>query len=79
MIEKSPGFVGQLERGESSLKVETLQKIVHCLGMDANALLANDNVPPHEICELCNLAEQMDKKKLGLLVAIAHLLQQTQL
>lgn len=78
-IDKTPSFIGQLERGDCSLKVETLQLLVHILGIDANALLSLDEVSPNKINEICNLANQMDEKKLDFLAAFARLLQQTDL
>lgn len=76
-IDKSSSFVGQLERGECSLKVETLQKLIHYLGLDANALLADDEIASSKINEICNLAHTMNSKKLDFLIDFARLLQQT--
>lgn len=74
-IDKSSSYVGQLERGESSLKIETLQKLIHCLGLDANALLADDGLPSDKVCEICNLVYGMSEENLHILAAFARFLQ----
>ncbi len=75
-IEKTSSFVGQLERGECSLKVETLQALVRCLGIDANALLLETENGSTKLNELCAIASQLDESKMNLLLGIAKLLQQ---
>ena len=76
-IDKTTSFIGQLERGESSLKLETFQTLVKCLGMDANALLAGENLSHTALNELCSLAAQMSNKEITLLLGIAKLLHQS--
>lgn len=74
-IDKTTSFVGQLERGECSLIVETLQSLVRCLGIDANALLAEDDIPSDKMNELCNIATHLNSKQMNFLIAIARLIQ----
>ena len=76
-IDTSTSFVGQLERGETSMKIETFQKLVHALGFDANVLLSDNNVPEDKVSELCGIAYSIGEKKLDFLIAFARLLQQT--
>lgn len=76
-IEKSSSFVGQLERGETSMKIETFQKLVHSLGFDANILLSDSELPADKVSELCGIAYSLDEKKLDFLIAFARLLQGT--
>ncbi len=78
-VDKTASFIGQLERGECSLNVETLQRLVHYLGIDANALLAADDISPNKVYELCNIANGLDDQKLALLIAFSKLLQQIDL
>ena len=76
-IDKSSSFIGQLERGESSLKLETFQMLVKCLGMDANALLSGEQRSRSTLNELYSLAAQMSEKEIKLLLGIAKLLHQS--
>lgn len=70
-IDKTAGFSGQLERGESLLKLETLQPLAQALGIDLNALLADDTVPSDKVNEVSNLARQSGEQKLNLLIVFA--------
>lgn len=76
-IDKSSSFVGQLERGETSMKIETFQKLVHSLGLDANVLLSNGEVSCEKVNELLGIAYSMDEKKVDFLIAFARFLQRT--
>lgn len=78
-IDKSPSFVGQLERGECLPKLETLQTLISCLGIDANELFTGSSVTPNDLSELVNLAIHMDEKKREFLLEFARMLHNTQL
>lgn len=78
-IDKSPSFVGQLERGECLPKPETLQMLISCLGIDANELFTDSSVTPNDLSELVNLAIHMDEKKREFLLEFARMLHNTQL
>ncbi len=78
-IDKTPSFIGQLERGECMPKIETLQLLIHELGIDANALFIGESVDCDDLKEICNLAMLMDDKKLALLIEFAKVLLKTPL
>lgn len=73
-IDKTTGFVGQLERGESQPSLETFQALVRCLGIDATALLTGQVNHHEDIREVCVLAEQMGETKRLLLLEFARML-----
>lgn len=74
MIDKTPSFIGQVERGECSVKLETLQSLISCLGIDANDIFSKDAVTKDEISELFDLSLQMDETNRHLLIEFARLL-----
>lgn len=73
-IDKSPSFVGQLERGECLPKIETLQALIACLGIDANELFANNSITQDDMTELFHLALHMDENKRLFLLEFARML-----
>lgn len=73
-IDKTPSFIGQIERGECFPKIETLQAIITSLGIDANDLFSDESLAKDEVKELIDLARHMDDKKRNLLIEIARLL-----
>ena len=73
-IDKTPSFIGQIERGECFPKMETLQALIVNLGIDANALFSNGSIAKDEVSELIDLALHMDEKKRNLLIELARLL-----
>ena len=79
IINKSPSFVGQLERGESLPSIETLFTLVFCLEMDVTALYWGRCSESNDIDEMCNLASHMDEKKRLLLLEYARLLSRLEL
>ena len=40
-IDKAPSFIGQIERGECMPKLETLQALISCLGIDTNRIFTD--------------------------------------
>lgn len=78
-IDKTPGFIGQIERGECMPKIETLQALVSCLGIDANELFSDEFITKDDVSELFDLALHMDEKKRALLIEFARLLHKTPL
>lgn len=78
-IDKTPSFVGQLERGECLPSIETLQALIACLGIDANTLFSESVITEGDVSELFDLALHMDDKKRSLLIEFARLLHKTEL
>ena len=73
-IDKTPSFIGQIERGECFPKIETLQALITSLGIDANALFSNESFEKDEVSEIIDLSIHMDAKKRKLLMEFARLL-----
>lgn len=73
-IDKSTGFIGQLERGESLPSLETLQNLIHCLGIDASALFSDTQPSPDDTREILALMAQMSPAKREFLLKFARLL-----
>ena len=74
MIGVSNSFVGQVERGESSVSVDTLYNFIRCLELDANYLFYGSISNQTGLDELCLIASQMDNKKCAFLIEYARLL-----
>ena len=77
-VDRTTGFIGQLERGESMPSIETLTKIIQVLRLDANELfhggtIDRDSIDP-SIYELIAQAQSLDERKLHLLLRFAELL-----
>lgn len=75
-IDKSVGFVGQLERGETMPKVETLRRIINVLGIDANTLFIGEDVGPDTLAELHTIIHQLNDREQKFLLSFARLLLQ---
>ncbi len=73
-IDKSTSFIGQIERGECFPKIETLQALITCLGIDANELFYDKPITQEDLAELFDLALHMDDNKRSLLIEFARLL-----
>lgn len=73
-IDKTVGFVGQMERGESLPKVETLRSIINVLGLDANTLFSDEEVDGNQIAELEIIIRQLNGKERHFLLSFARLL-----
>lgn len=78
-INKTTGFIGQLERCESAPSIDTLQDLVNCLGIDINALLTNENISKSDFDTIYNLMLHMDEKKRTLLLEFAKMLHRLQM
>lgn len=78
-INKTTGFIGQLERGESLPSLDTLQDLVNCLGIDLNVLLANEEVSKDEFDTIYTLMLNMNDNKRTILIEFAKMLHQLQL
>ena len=74
LIEKTPGFIGQVERQESLPSLETLSSIIQHLGIDANEIFTGSTVPPDDCSDVISMMQQMDTNKRHLLIKIARLL-----
>lgn len=75
-IDKSVGFVGQLERGETMPKVETLHRIVKVLELDANTLFNDEDINADVMAELNTIIQQLSDKNQEFLLSFARLLLQ---
>lgn len=75
-IDKTVGFVGQMERGESLPKFETLRSIVNVLNMDANVLFKEGDVDPDQFAELETVFRQLNENDRQFLLSFARLLLQ---
>ena len=78
-INKTTGFIGQIERGESLPSVDTLQNLVNCLGIDIKALLSNEDMPKSDFDTIYTLMLNMNEKKRTILLEFAKMLHQLQL
>lgn len=74
IIDKSPSFVGQLERGESLPSIETLYTLVNFLDIDVSSLFWGPCGEKSDVDEICNLVQHMDDKKEKLMIEYAKLL-----
>lgn len=73
-IEKSTGFIGQIERGDSLPSIETLQALIHTLGINAELFFRENTYEPSDYNELFSLLAEMTPQKRELLIAFAKLL-----
>ena len=73
-IEKTTGFIGQIERGDSLPSIETLQALIHTLGINAELFFKDNTYEPSDYNELFSLLAEMTPKKRDLLIAFAKLL-----
>lgn len=73
-IDKTTGFVGQLERGESAPGMDTLHDIVYTLGLDANKLIMGEISEENDFDTIRELMTQMSPKGRSLLLEIAKVL-----
>ena len=78
-IDKSTSFIGQVERGECFPKLETLQALIVCLGINANELFYDKPIAQEDLTLLMDLAMHMEGKKRSLLIEFARLLHNTPL
>lgn len=79
IVDKTPSFIGQMERGECLPRIETLQALISCLGIDANLFFSDAAMSNDAVAELLELANHMDEKKRSLLIEFARLLYKTEL
>ena len=73
-IEKTTGFIGQIERGDSLPSIETLQALIHTLGINSELFFKDNTYEPSDYNELFSLLAEMTPKKRDLLIAFAKLL-----
>lgn len=73
-IGKTPSFIGQLERNESSPSLETLKDLITSLGIDANQIFVGSSATDEAYEEIRALMLQMDDSKRNFLVEFARLL-----
>ena len=73
-IDRTTGFIGQMERGESMPSLETFYSLVRYLGIDATALIIGEKGHQDDLDEVYLLAEQMGETKRMLLLEFARML-----
>ena len=57
-IEKTPGFIGQIERGICMPSIDTLKQLINILAIDANEIFYNEKPDGLSFCELNHLVSQ---------------------
>ena len=73
MINLSPNFLGQIERGEKSFSLETLYKLSYSLDMTMYSLLSRTTKDTEkEKQELIDIIERCSKKQIQFLLEIAR-------
>lgn len=75
-IDKTVGFVGQLERGETLPKLETLRRIINVLGLDANPFFNDDTIALNQMVEFETIISQLDNRDRQFLLPFARFLLQ---
>lgn len=73
-IGKTPSFIGQLERNESSPSLDTPKALITTLGIDANEIFIGTSTSEEAYNEIHSLMLQMDDHKRAFLVEFARLL-----
>lgn len=73
-IEKTPSFIGQVERQEALPSLETLVNLIRQLGIDANAIFSAEPDTYDACKEVCAVMRQMDDRKRKFLLDVARLL-----
>lgn len=73
-VEKTAGFIGQLERGEAKPSLDTLRALIQSLGMDANAIFTGSMAADEDCQEIISLMLQMRPEKRALLLEFSRLL-----
>ena len=76
LINKTPGVVGQLERGESAPKFSTLVEIINALDIDANEVFSHPCENSAFELKLLQVSSKLSEHHKGLLLAFAKLLVQ---
>lgn len=59
-IGKSPGYIGQLERGLSMASIPTLKRIINVLSIDANIFFYDQYQTGRQFDELGNILSSLD-------------------
>lgn len=57
-IEKTPGFIGQIERGICMPSIDTLTQLISILAIDANEIFYEEKPDSLSFCELNHLVSQ---------------------
>ena len=76
MIDVSPGFIGQVERGETSLSLDTLDKLIKTLALDPNAIFSDKKTCSSDdfLTELLLTYQQLNDEDRELILYIARFL-----
>ena len=75
----TPGFIGQIERGEAMPSLDTLQRLITHLYLDLNALFFDCIQYDSDYSELISIMTQMTSHQRHFLLAFAKLLISEQL
>lgn len=74
-IDKTPSFIGQIERGECLPKIDTFYDLVQCLGIDVQAVFYGDPADDQDETEqICNCVELMSNKDRWLVLQIVKII-----
>lgn len=73
-VEVTPGFIGQIERGEALPSLDTLQRIIKHLHLDPNELFLDDPRSDPNYSELISIIVQMSPRQRKFLLAFAKLM-----
>lgn len=76
MIDVTPGFIGQVERAETSLSLENLSKLIRVLALDTNDLFSNEDsvVPDDKLSELSLNFQQLKDEDRELILMLSRYL-----
>lgn len=73
-VDVTPGFIGQIERGEALPSLDTLQRLISHLHLDPNSLFLEDPRSDSNYSELISIIVQMTPTQRRFLLAFAKLL-----
>lgn len=73
-VDVTPGFIGQIERGEALPSLDTLQRLISYLHLDPNSLFLEDPRSDSNYSELISIILQMTPHHRKFLLAFAKLL-----
>lgn len=72
MIDISDVFLGQIERGERSLSLKTLSKIVHYTGSSSDYILFGEGTDNNTICKINKILSKCSDNSLDYIYNLIH-------
>lgn len=76
-VGKSPGYIGQVERGETYPSALTLAKFIEVLGIDANTLFYDETQSPYVSSEIAIRTARLDPKRQEFILGVIDLMERT--